>query len=89
MPYNQTLNSNGPMRLLRGPPHWTQRHMINLPVPEALTFDDVLLVPAYSEVIPTQVSTATQLCMKLGGVRLWSTVCWNRLNSGSQKPPGL
>ena len=37
------------------------RHMINLPVPEALTFDDVLLVPAYSEVIPTQVSTQTQL----------------------------
>jgi len=35
--------------------------MINLPVPEALTFDDVLLVPAYSEVIPTQVSTQTQL----------------------------
>jgi len=35
--------------------------MINLPVPEALTFDDVLLVPAYSEVVPTQVSTQTQL----------------------------
>jgi IMP dehydrogenase len=35
--------------------------MINLPIPEALTFDDVLLVPAYSEVIPTQVSTQTQL----------------------------
>ena len=29
--------------------------MINLPIPEALTFDDVLLVPAYSEVVPTQV----------------------------------
>jgi len=28
---------------------------------EALTFDDVLLVPAYSEVIPTEISTATQL----------------------------
>src|SRR6201994_1365354 len=35
--------------------------MISCPVPEALTFDDVLLVPAYSEVIPTQVSTQTQL----------------------------
>lgn len=35
--------------------------MINLPIPEALTFDDVLLVPAYSEVVPTQVSTQTQL----------------------------
>src|SRR6201985_3895510 len=31
------------------------------PIPEALTFDDVLLVPAYSDVIPTQVSTQTQL----------------------------
>src|ERR1700744_6003040 len=35
--------------------------MISNPVPEALTFDDVLLVPAYSEVVPTQVSTQTQL----------------------------
>src|SRR4030088_1091463 len=35
--------------------------MISTPVPEALTFDDVLLVPAYSEVVPTQVSTQTQL----------------------------
>src|SRR6201991_1836524 len=35
--------------------------MISSPVPEALTFDDVLLVPAYSEVVPTQVSTQTQM----------------------------
>ena len=35
--------------------------MIQSPVPEALTFDDVLLVPAYSEVVPTQVSTQTRL----------------------------
>src|ERR1700757_711690 len=35
--------------------------MISCPVPEALSFDDVLLVPAYSEVVPTQVSTQTQL----------------------------
>lgn len=35
--------------------------MIELPVPEALTFDDVLLVPAYSEVIPSQVSTQTRV----------------------------
>ena len=27
---------------------------------EALTFDDVLLVPAYSDVVPIQVSTQTQ-----------------------------
>src|ERR1700735_1497416 len=35
--------------------------MISSPVPEALTFDDVLLVPAYSEVVPTQVRTQTRL----------------------------
>ncbi len=35
--------------------------MIHFPVPEALTFDDVLLVPGYSEIIPSEVSTATQL----------------------------
>src|SRR6201992_3766937 len=35
--------------------------MIQIPVPEALTFDDVLLVPSYSEVVPAQVSTQTLL----------------------------
>ncbi|MBA3914144.1 MAG: IMP dehydrogenase [Acidobacteriales bacterium] len=35
--------------------------MIHFPVPEALTFDDVLLLPAYSDVIPAQVNTQTQL----------------------------
>ena len=35
--------------------------MIISPIPEALTFDDVLLVPSYSEVVPAQVSTQTQL----------------------------
>src|SRR5512142_3360306 len=35
--------------------------MIRFPVPEALTFDDVLLVPAKSDVIPTSVSTVTRL----------------------------
>jgi IMP dehydrogenase len=35
--------------------------MISTPVPEALTFDDVLLVPAYSDVVPTQVSTQAKL----------------------------
>src|SRR3978361_488255 len=39
--------------------------MIEIPVPEALTFDDVLLVPAYSEVVPTQVSTQTQLTQRI------------------------
>ena len=32
---------------------------------EALTFDDVLLVPAYSDVVPMQVSTQTQLTREI------------------------
>jgi IMP dehydrogenase len=35
--------------------------MISTPVLEALTFDDVLLVPSYSDVVPAQVSTQTKL----------------------------
>jgi IMP dehydrogenase len=35
--------------------------MIQSHIPEALTFDDVLLVPAYSDVVPTQVSTQVRL----------------------------
>jgi IMP dehydrogenase len=35
--------------------------MIHFPVPEALTFDDVLLLPARSDVIPVTASTQTQL----------------------------
>src|ERR1700751_4756636 len=42
-----------------------RKYMINLPIPEALTFDDVLLVPSYSEVVPTQVSTQTQLTRRI------------------------
>ncbi len=39
--------------------------MIHFPVPEALTFDDVLLLPARSDVIPSQASTQTQLTRKI------------------------
>src|SRR6266436_5743310 len=35
--------------------------MIHFPVPEALTFDDVLLLPAHSDVVPAVASTQTQL----------------------------
>jgi IMP dehydrogenase len=35
--------------------------MIHFPVPEALTFDDVLLLPARSEVIPANTNTQTKL----------------------------
>ena len=38
-----------------------QSIMLAKSLPEALTFDDVLLVPAYSDVAPAQVSTLTQL----------------------------
>jgi len=39
--------------------------MIELPVPDSLTFDDVLLVPAYSEVLPTEVETSTSLSRRI------------------------
>jgi len=35
--------------------------MIHFPVPEALTFDDVLLLPSRSDVVPAQANTQTQL----------------------------
>ena len=35
--------------------------MIHFPVPEALTFDDVLLLPGFSDVVPAQADTATML----------------------------
>ena len=39
--------------------------MIEFPIPEALTFDDVLLVPGPSSVLPGQVSTATRLTREI------------------------
>jgi IMP dehydrogenase len=39
--------------------------MNSSPIQEALTFDDVLLVPAYSEVVPNQVSTETRLTRRI------------------------
>jgi IMP dehydrogenase len=35
--------------------------MIHFPVPEALTFDDVLLLPARSDVVPASVNTQTRI----------------------------
>jgi IMP dehydrogenase len=40
--------------------------MINFPVPEALTFDDVLLLPAKSDVVPANANTQTQLTKSIG-----------------------
>src|SRR6476620_3621333 len=39
--------------------------MIHFPVPEALTFDDVLLLPARSDVVPATASTQTQLTRQI------------------------
>src|SRR3979409_2030745 len=39
--------------------------MIHFPVPEALTFDDVLLLPARSEVVPAQTNTHAHLSRNL------------------------
>jgi IMP dehydrogenase len=39
--------------------------MIEFPIPEALTFDDVLLVPSSSEVLPNQVATRTWLTREI------------------------
>ena len=39
--------------------------MLDDRVPEALTFDDVLLVPAASDVLPKDVSTATRLTREI------------------------
>ena len=39
--------------------------MVNSPLPEALTFDDVLLVPSFSSVLPAEVDTTTKLTRKI------------------------
>ena len=39
--------------------------MLEFPVPEALTFDDVLLVPAHSRILPSDVDTKTILTRKI------------------------
>ena len=39
--------------------------MIENDIPEGLTFDDVLLVPASSDVLPSEVDTRTRLTRKI------------------------
>ncbi|MEK7833100.1 MAG: IMP dehydrogenase, partial [Acidobacteriota bacterium] len=39
--------------------------MLNKNLIEALTFDDVLLVPAYSEILPTETDTTTRLTRRI------------------------
>jgi IMP dehydrogenase len=40
-------------------------HLQEYPIPEALTFDDVLLLPGHSEVLPNEVELTTQLTKRL------------------------
>ena len=40
--------------------------MLTLPLMHALTFDDVLLVPGYSQLHPNQVELATRLARDIG-----------------------
>src|SRR5208283_5249764 len=46
---------------MRNYPSTEQIAMIHFPVPEALTFDDVLLLPAKSDVVPALADTTTRL----------------------------
>jgi len=39
--------------------------MIHFPVPEALTFDDVLLLPGFSDVVPAEANTRTRLSRRI------------------------
>ena len=39
--------------------------MIMVPIKEALTFDDVTLVPKYSEILPSEVDTSIKLTNNL------------------------
>src|SRR5215469_6609622 len=40
--------------------------MVPTTIPEGLTFDDVLLLPSHSEVVPAQTDTRTWLTRKIG-----------------------
>ena len=40
--------------------------MIEFPIPEGLTFDDVMLLPGSSDVLPSTVTTQTQLTRQIG-----------------------
>jgi IMP dehydrogenase len=52
--------------------------MITPEIPEGLTFDDVLLVPARSDVLPTETDTATQFTR---GIRLQIPLCSSAMDT--------
>ncbi len=59
--------------------------MIMVPIKEALTFDDVTLMPKYSEILPSDVDTSIKLTnyLKLNIPPLSSYLSHTPLQSGS------
>ncbi len=68
--------------------------MIDGPIPEALTFDDVLLLPGKSSILPTEVDPTTKFTRKLAiNIPLASaamdTVTESRLAIGIARQGGI
>ena len=62
-----TVHGDTPMRSLNRPDTMPQFGAINMRlIGKAFTFDDVLLVPAYSQVLPKDTSLATRLTRNIG-----------------------
>jgi IMP dehydrogenase len=55
-------------------------------LPEALTFDDVLLIPAYSEVLPTECDTTTQVTR---GIRLNVPLLSSAMDTVTESPMAI
>ena len=55
-------------------------------LPEALTFDDVLLVPAYSDVLPTETDTTTRLTRR---IRLNIPVISSAMDTVTESPMAI
>jgi hypothetical protein len=60
--------------------------MIHFPVPEALTFDDVLLLPGRSDVVPATVSTQTRVTKAITLNKAADSSTWGVLDSKAGAP---